>query len=403
MVVCSLSRALISTPTAPPLISSSDQRIVALDGVRGLAILLVTFYRFSKDTQLIGELPGGLGLLFSFGIYGVDLFFVLSGFLITSVLIKTRDDERYFSRFFIRRSFRIFPLYFGSLLLFLVVLPRIFEWGRIFEPARHQSWNLWTYTSNLKMSLEGEWTFGCLDHFWSLAVEEHFYLVWPFVVWYFGRHLIRLTIIGLLLAASSRVIFCAWSDNQVAPEAFTLFRCDGLLLGALVALTADRVTPVLSRLQRWCLPLGLAGILIALAACILEKRLLTIPQIGITLAWAALLLLIVRRPEWPVRRFFGNRVLTSLGKYSYAIYIFQSPLIPMARPAWEASAAKVAAHYPLTCDVLYLIFMSALSYSLAVVSWYVLEKPMLQLRDRLTSSEPALPQSKLAQAATSQA
>ncbi len=192
--------------------------------------------------------------------------------------------------------------------------------------------------------------------------------------------------------------FCAWSDNQVAPEAFTLFRCDGLLLGALVALTADHVTQYSVVCSWWCSPLCLVGILIALAACIFEKRLLTIPQLGITFAWAALLLLIVRRPEWPVRRVFEYRLLTSLGKYSYAIYIFQSPLIPMTRPAWETSVAKISAYYPLTCDMLYLVFMSALSYSLAVVSWYVLEKAMLQLRDRLTSNEPDLSQSKLVQA-----
>ena len=361
--------------------------MVALDGVRGLAILLVTLYRFSKDTQFISELPGGLGRLFGLGLYGVDLFFVLSGFLITGVLLKSRGDEHYFSRFFIRRSFRIFPLYFGSLLLFLVVLPGLFELGGIFEPAREQAWTLWTYTTNLKISYAGEWTFGCLDHFWSLAVEEHFYLVWPLVIWFSGRHLLRLTIVGILLAAGSRVLFCMWSDNQVAPEAFTLFRCDGLLLGAVVAIGVHRSYPALKSLQHWCLPLFVGGILFAIATCIMDKRLLTIPQLAITFSWAALLLLIAQRPLWIGRCFFENRLLVSFGKYSYAIYIFQSPLIPMMRPAWEASFAGLAERYPLTCDSLYLVFMTALSYSLAVVSWYTFEQPLLRLRDQWTTPE----------------
>jgi peptidoglycan/LPS O-acetylase OafA/YrhL len=168
--------------------STSSKSIVAsnhipeLDGVRGFAILAVTLYRFSRDiptdTRLGAVLHDGLTL----GSRGVELFFVLSGFLITGVLLDAKSSPHRYRNFFARRSLRIFPLYFTALGLFVVILPWVLGSRAPFRQATEQQFYLWTYLSNIRMSWMGEWNFGRLDHFWSLAVEEHFYLIWPWII-----------------------------------------------------------------------------------------------------------------------------------------------------------------------------------------------------------------------------
>ncbi len=166
-------------PSTDSPVWALGRHIPQLDGLRGLAILIVTLYRFSKEfptDSLVGKLLHyGLHL----GDRGVDLFFVLSGFLITGILVDAKGQAHYFSHFFARRSLRIFPLYFASLFLFVVAFNCLNPTQPMFAAAAENQFYLWTYLTNVKMSIEGAWCFGSLDHFWSLAVEEHFYLFWP--------------------------------------------------------------------------------------------------------------------------------------------------------------------------------------------------------------------------------
>ena len=160
-----------------------DQRNKALDGVRGLALLIVVVH----NTAWIS----GTSNHFTFKLYtsaaaagwaGVQLFFVLSGFLITGILLDTQHAPNYFRRFYVRRTLRIFPLYFLMLAVAVFVvapLQRDSSWA---QSVHSYQWTYWLYVSN--------WTepFGYsvhgLSHLWSLAVEEQFYLIWPLVVWW---------------------------------------------------------------------------------------------------------------------------------------------------------------------------------------------------------------------------
>ena len=170
-------------PHSEPVWRASEH-IPALDGVRGLAILAVTLYRFGKDLPTSNWFERSLQYGIQFGNHGVDLFFVLSGFLITGVLIDSKKRPNYLLNFFVRRSLRIFPLYFTALMLFLILLPALYGTRQPFQLAVENQFYLWTYLTNVKMSLADAWCFGSLDHFWSLAVEEHFYLLWPFVIYF---------------------------------------------------------------------------------------------------------------------------------------------------------------------------------------------------------------------------
>ena len=183
------------------------ERIPGLDAIRGLAILLVTVYRFNGGAAGAEEHVNSVFRLATLGFRGVDLFFVLSGFLITGILLDTKRQPGYFRNFYARRALRIFPLYFGVLFVAFFVLPiaspRI---AAIFAEARdHQAW-LWLYGTNILQARNGGWPFGHFDHFWSLAVEEHFYLVWPLVIFFANyRATIAACIAVIVCAAATRL------------------------------------------------------------------------------------------------------------------------------------------------------------------------------------------------------
>src|SRR3954464_13470573 len=168
-----------------------DKNIPALDGLRGLAIILVLLFHFTPEGG--GSTPIGhmMRWVSQLGWCGVDLFFVLSGFLITGILFDARGSANYFKNFYMRRVLRIFPLYYGVLIVVFLVVP-IFKTmtAQDLQLMQNQHW-LWLYAANIPPAISNEWTlmnqWVRLSHFWSLAIEEHFYLLWPAVVYFFSR------------------------------------------------------------------------------------------------------------------------------------------------------------------------------------------------------------------------
>src|SRR5947209_649249 len=162
----------------------------ALDGLRGLAILMVLAFHFSlghlAPERFLLAIPytvAGIGWV------GVDLFFVLSGFLITGILYDAKASQTYFRDFYAKRVLRIFPLYYGVLVAFFMVIPLVHPLRSVTELKPVQAW-AWLYATNVKDSLAGDWCFDKvwvrLNQFWSLAVEEHFYMIWPVAVLLLG-------------------------------------------------------------------------------------------------------------------------------------------------------------------------------------------------------------------------
>ena len=230
----------MSTPAAAreqlPATQSGRAHIQALDGVRGFAIFAVFLYHAWPDFS--PEWRGGatLNLLASAGPFGVDLFFVLSGFLITGILLDARERPHYFRNFYARRTLRLFPVYYLYLLIIATVLP-------LFHRAIHTSMPDYhrlvvvvpLYFGNWKAN----WGWGdpWLGHIWSLAVEEQFYLVWPTVVLLAGRR--RLWPICLAIIAGATVLRCVWAADGVAWNQIyrlTITRADTMAYGALGAL-----------------------------------------------------------------------------------------------------------------------------------------------------------------------
>jgi peptidoglycan/LPS O-acetylase OafA/YrhL len=349
------------------------ERVGALDGVRGVAVGMVLLYH--------GGQPALGGFLLQ---SGVDLFFVLSGFLITTILLRTRDRSDYFRLFYGRRAVRIFPLYYLVLAVFVLGATIAVDQGiqdRVGFPEAQSlvdnQWWGWLYQVNNLEAFQGESAFAGLAHLWSLAIEEQFYLVWPMVVLLCPRrYLLRVCLAVALVSALVRAVGYGTIGEDFAYY-FTFSRLDGLALGAAGAVVVAspellaRCRPAVAWLgRRWWLVLVL--ILMPLPVALWGGILvLSVAYLGVVLA-ARDGLLAPRPAGW-----LHSRFLLQLGKYSYAIYVVSVPI-----------AQNVERIKPTGVDLLDAVFqilvVGGVSYGLARLSWLLWEQPWLRLKRRLS-------------------
>jgi peptidoglycan/LPS O-acetylase OafA/YrhL len=370
-------------------------RLPTLDGVRGVAILLVVAHNF-----LLLEHPAGIfGYLvdrvLNFGWVGVQLFFVLSGFLITRGLLEDRGAPDYFRNFYTRRILRIFPLYYATLILTFFVLPAFdFLPETVAADAPHQWW-LWLFLSNWSTpyGIGGN----SLPHFWSLAVEEQFYLVWPLIVRYCSpRQLIRVCF-GLFVA--SLTIRCGMLLVDINAEAVyesSLARMDALTAGAAVA-TAFRL-PALApwlvahrdRILIWTIALACVGLFVTHG----YSRILPLGQtLGysiLAMVFAGLIATSVaadmeQTGGWANWLRFGP--LRRIGKYSFAMYVFHKPLHDWIGVPFLHSHGLYDVENPVR-SIEYMIVLGVICFALAAFSYHFIERHFLRMKDRLGSRSP---------------
>ncbi len=323
------------------------------------------------------------------GCSGVDLFFVLSGFLITGILYDAKADPHFFRNFYARRVLRIFPLYYGFLFAYFQVLPRLHQFTPAMQRmAEHQPW-LWGYASNLLMARTGHWAFVVdwmdLGHFWTLAIEEQFYLAWPLVVFLLPRRALLGTCIGCMAGA----LLLRWGllighASPVTVELFTLCRVDALAAGGLAAVLVrgDR-TRWRRHLGAAALALGAMVAVIALARGQWSDSDPVILRVGLTLLallCAALVLLAAEDEPGPVARWFTHPALQWFGTYSYAMYVFHVAMIPLFTrllPIPRLAAALGSAYGAVAVFTAVSIAGTAAA---AWLSWHLYEKHFLKLK-----------------------
>lgn len=205
------------------------QHFKELDGIRAIAALMVMFFHFFWKIETNIPVLILIKKLSFIGQTGVSLFFVLSGFLITRILLNSKNTKGFFLNFYVRRALRIFPLYYLFLILFYFILPLIDKSDLI--PFGQQIY-FWVYLQNFAMTFN--WNWNGPQHFWSLAVEEHFYLFWPFLIFYLDKNKIRLAIyLIIIIAFILRLVFVL---NKIDVFVFTFTRMDELAIGALLAI-----------------------------------------------------------------------------------------------------------------------------------------------------------------------
>jgi peptidoglycan/LPS O-acetylase OafA/YrhL len=359
----------------------------ALDGLRGIAVILVMLHHFA----LYGTKPAtlfvdkSLNALLLSGWIGVDLFFVLSGFLITGILIDSKGGARYLRTFYARRFLRIFPLYYGFLFAFLVLIPFLHPIGSGFTTLLAEQGWYWTYLINWKIGLTGWPEYYPLGHFWTLAVEEQFYVFWPLVVFFSGRKtLLRICCSLLLVCLAIRSSLILMNLN-IGAYVLTPARADALAVGALLAV-ALRSEAGKALLSRWTRPVLLCSGL-ALAVLFVAQRqlnseaasVLTVGLSALGLFFGAVLILVITSPAnhllgkvctTPALRFFG--------RYSYALYVFHHPVALYLHKRMVVSDWFPARFLPGL--LLFSVTATALSVSLALLSWHLLESPFLRLK-----------------------
>lgn len=308
-------------------------RFPALDGIRALAVTLVFAIHFGGGGTHGGVVLRTLNAFRLRGNVGVDIFFVLSGFLITGILYDTRHDSQYFKRFFARRSLRIFPIVY-LLFAILAVLTPVFhyqwQWKQAFfllylgNFFGNGDFSLYDIPSYVYPAASVE-----IGHLWSLCVEEQFYMLWPVAVWLIkDRVKLIWTSIGLCgFSLLLRVIAVRMMDPVIAERwvVRTLpFRLDDLLLGALLALllrgpAADAV----QRSMKWVFLLGCipVGLIYRFSPDYDSPWLLSIGLTFIAVASMGLIGMTLRTGSLAFR-LFHLRAARILGKYSYGFYVW---------------------------------------------------------------------------------
>lgn len=368
----------------------------ALDGLRGLAIVLVFACHASwwgRESPSISAPPHLLDLIMGAGWMGVDLFFVLSGFLITGILLATTDSPTYFRNFFARRFLRIFPIYY--LFIFCMFIPYHVQFGRAGLAS------LLFFYYNLYAVYVGH-GLPDVNSLWSLAVEEQFYLAWPFFVLFLSRKaLVRLILAGTVIALILRLVVLSQSSVIQAASYLTPCRIDTLLVGALLAIW-HRDEQQWKRLQKlaWPVALGCFAGLVGIAwwtgdfyGQALAKHLdgyrhssIMVLGPGCTLLAVLFAALIVKSTtQGFASSTFSWRPLRRIGKYSYGMYIVHWPVMQIL----SKYVLNRFAYLPRdTVSVIRFVLALAVSYGLAYLSFHYFEQYFLSLKRHFPSVPP---------------
>jgi peptidoglycan/LPS O-acetylase OafA/YrhL len=390
------TRSSTSTPSelGPTKSERGVGHVPELDGVRGLAILMVLVFHYVGLARRGNAIYAATAHVVSGMWSGVDLFFVLSGFLITGILVDSVYDRSFFRKFYIRRALRIFPLYYAVLTFALLILPRLVPFTSLAARTllSNQVW-LWCYGVNIDIALKGnvaifqcEWVW--MHHLWSLAVENHFYLVWPLVVFFCRRTTLFWVCVGCLVAAPVfRVVLVLGGAAPIANYVLTPSRLDALAMGGLLSLVVRRGKPLTSYSKPAILALvlttpALAGLSVWEGA--LEGENARVQCLGYSLlaVWAGgLLMAAISLPAQNLlRRGMRSRVLKSFGKYSYGIYVFHMVMLPWYEDTFSTKRIERLVPSYLAAGLLHFTLAVVFSFGLAYASWHLFEKHFLDLK-----------------------
>jgi peptidoglycan/LPS O-acetylase OafA/YrhL len=388
---------------------SSRDHVRELDGVRGVAILLVLAVHFTPNVAMPNRAAEWFRKAIDAGWVGVDLFFVLSGFLITGILLRTKGRPNALKIFFMRRMLRIFPLYGAALVGVFLVLPLAMRAAGVGVPPEfgnllHDQWWAWLHSTNLGIYFLPAGSFQSsvvsITHFWSLSIEEHFYLIWPFVV--FGLSRQRLKILCLIIMGGA--LFLRLAGIALGHPHFVMLdpcRIDALAIGSYLAVFSME-KPISNLHRRALIALGISGAILLvhfIRARGLWSRSSWVQGVGlsfIAVFFASALIIVLSSDEntW-ISRACRSSVLCFFGKYSYGIYVIHALLADQLNRLLPFGPVSAMIGSTTLAVIVILLIKVTVSVAAALVSWHALERPALRLKayfeiDPETPTRPAL-------------
>jgi peptidoglycan/LPS O-acetylase OafA/YrhL len=373
----------------------SKPHLPALDGLRALAVLMVIAHNVELFDIAVHEglMAKVMTFLLDFGWVGVTLFFVLSGYLITGILLDARGKAGALVKFLARRGLRIFPLYYALLILEFAVLPALGAHPNLAEQNGWRQLWFWTYTVNWAGFFDPAWLPHGLPHLWSLAVEEQFYLVWPLLMLGMSspKRAFQVSMGVALASALLRAAMVLQGFEHALIYDWTFTRVDALALGAAAA-AAWRWPQA----QQWVAvhrrTVGPVVIGIFLLSFVLThglNRMSASGQIWGYGMWALVFTWLVYAaaaadmgsiPSDVFVRMLRSPVLLRIGQVSYGMYLFHKPL----HERFSAPVIK-ALGWPIESTVgavIHVLAVMLVTYLLATLSYRHFEQPFLKLKDR---------------------
>jgi peptidoglycan/LPS O-acetylase OafA/YrhL len=351
-----------------------------LDGLRGISCLIVVItHNF------------GFNVFYQYGWLGVDLFFVISGFLITNILLDTVSSKNYLKNFYVRRVLRIFPLYYLLLVIFILILPQFYPFKDSLQYFTHNQWWFWLYAQNWLFIFDTPVDAKFLNHFWSLAVEEQFYLFWPLIVLWLKKPkkliiFMLFVLIGLLLVRS-----LLW-NMQLQNLNYTVFyrftRIDGICIGCLMALTLKSDSKFISN--------NIAILTITLACINFLFYFLNrsnnfnfpyLAYVGFTTFSAMLGLLvneIMQEKSKILNRLFSFYPFRFVGKISYGLYVFHWPIFLLTYSGFNRFFTHNITISSIISKNMASLCSTIVAFIVSIISYHFFELKFLKLKEKFS-------------------
>jgi peptidoglycan/LPS O-acetylase OafA/YrhL len=356
-----------------------------LDGLRAIAVIMVFFVHFGPENAL-----PLVWRIKAVGWAGVDLFFVLSGYLISRILLDTRDRPDYYRSFYLRRTLRIFPLYYFVLALIFIVL-LTWHHGQGYSELTAQvgnPWWSWLYLGNVQMAVLNKTPHNfSLVPLWSLHVEEQFYLLFPIVVRYLRIDTLRKVLLMMLVVSPllRMVLVHAYPNDPYIEYMLLPCRLDGFAFGALIAIWLRQP----QQIDRGSIGVLTAGTcFFAYAVYFVLGHDLWADPFTRTLGYsffsgAAALVLVstILYRNTQRTRFLNWPPLQFVGRISYAVYLLQAPVGSVMAALFPALYAN---------EILRFVLVGAATLALAALSRRCLELPFIKLKDRFSAGRPVV-------------
>jgi len=371
---------------------NSREYLPALDGIRGIAIILVMLYHFTIPFQLSEHLNIIDGLLAAFlqiGWVGVDLFFVLSGFLITGILYDTAGKDNYLKNFFVRRFLRIFPLYYLMLFVLIVFIPNYIPSlaSKTDQMVENQFW-FWSYLINWRISYLGTFEDIQGGYMWSLALEEQFYLIWPFFILFFKKKVVSSCFILLIVFAFLRLVMLLNGVSATSIYTMTFTHLDALLAGSIIAVA--RKEEILKQRHFKALSiLCFVSVFVVLAVLVFtgkfifyQKAVAHVGLLSIAIISSYVLIKAVYSEgnKGYLARFFSFGFIQEFGKLCYGLYLFHHPIGLLVTDKLIAYDAFILFNSYLPCLFVNILVSMFVSYIFAWLSFKFFESQFLKLK-----------------------